>query len=185
MKLCATLVLGLSVVMLTQPAQARDRGANPVLYQQYASSHIPKFRGHKRAFPKHVRPPGKRVFIFSPRSKAWAAYAPNGRLVGYGRASGGATWCRDVGRPCRTVRGTFRVYRKGSARCRSGKYPLPRGGAPMPYCMFFYKSYGIHGSPNVPNYNASHGCIRVKTRAAAWLSRYFIRHGTTVVVTSY
>lgn len=55
----------------------------------------------------------------------------------------------------------------------------------MPYCMFFRGNYAIHGSPDVPNYNASHGCIRVLPSAARWLSRNFIRIGTTVIVRSY
>lgn len=144
-----------------------------------------RYRGAKRAFPSRISPPGVRLFIFSPRKRAWAAYLPNGRLVGYGRASGGASWCRDIGRSCRTPRGTYRIYSKGSAGCRSSRYPKPRGGAPMPYCMFFSKYYAIHGSPDVPNRNASHGCIRVKPRAARWLSHNFITIGTRVVITSY
>jgi lipoprotein-anchoring transpeptidase ErfK/SrfK len=51
--------------------------------------------------------------------------------------------------------------------------------------MFFSKHYAIHGSPDVPNRNASHGCIRVKPRDAAWLHRHFIRMGTKVIVKSY
>lgn len=144
-----------------------------------------KYRGLKRAFPSRISPPGVRLFIFSPRHKAWGAYLPNGVLVGYGRASGGASWCRDVGRSCRTPRGSFRVFSKGSAACKSSRYPRPRGGAPMPYCMFFSKYYAIHGSPDVPNRNASHGCIRVKPKAARWLRNNFITIGTRVVVTSY
>jgi hypothetical protein len=50
-----------------------------------------RFHGLKRAFPYRISPPGVRLFIFSPRKKAWAAYLPNGKLVGYGRASGGAS----------------------------------------------------------------------------------------------
>ncbi len=150
-----------------------------------ASSSGSTFRGRRRSFPSRIKAPGRRVFIFSPRRRAWAAYSPAGQLVGYGRASGGANWCRRLGRPCRTPRGTFRISRKGSVGCRSGKYPRPRGGAPMPYCMFFMRAYAIHGSPDVPDHNASHGCIRVKKPAAAWLHRNFIRIGTKVVVTSY
>lgn len=149
------------------------------------SSSSVRYHGTKRAFPNQIRAPGVRTFIFSPRAKAWGAYSPSGRLVGYGRASGGANWCRDIGRSCRTPRGTFRVMRKGSPSCRSSRYPLPRGGARMPYCMFYSKYYAIHGSYNVPNYNASHGCIRVTPKAARWLSNNFITIGTKVVVTSY
>ncbi len=151
--------------------------------KRYSSSGT--YRGIVRAFPRRIRPPGRRVFIFSPKYKAWGAYNATGQLVGYGRASGGANWCKKLGRPCRTPRGTFTLHRKGSSSCRSGRYPRPRGGAPMPYCMFFKTQYAIHGSPYVPNYNASHGCIRVKVPAAYWLHRNFMRYGTRVIVTSY
>lgn len=126
------------------------------------------------------------AFVFSPRAKKWYAYK-NGRLINSGRASGGKHYCPDVGRSCRTPVGHFRVYSKGSASCVSSKYPLNRRKprAKMPYCMFFRGGYGIHGSYNVPNYNASHGCIRVRPAAARWLHRSFIRHGTRVIVRSY
>ena len=151
----------------------------------HVSSLGTQFHGLKRAFPGRITPPGKRLFIFSPKHNAWAAYLPNGRLLGYGKASGGSHWCKDIGRSCRTPRGSFTVVSRGSAGCRSSRYPRPKGGAPMPYCMFFNKHYAIHGSPNVPNHNASHGCIRVKPKAAKWLRFNFITIGTKVVVTSY
>ncbi len=140
---------------------------------------------YRSGFAKHRKATGRRVFIFSPRMRAWAAYDANGRLVRTGRASGGANYCRDVRRACRTPRGVFYVRSKGSPGCRSSRYPKGRGGAPMPYCMFYSKYYAIHGSPNVPRYNASHGCIRVLPSAARWLSRNFIRIGTQVIVLPY
>jgi L,D-transpeptidase catalytic domain len=127
---------------------------------------------------------GGRVFVFNPRHNYWAAYK-SGRLVGKGRASGGKSYCPDVGRRCLTPRGHFRVYSKGPASCKSSKYPVGRGGAKMPYCMFFYRGYAIHGSYNVPRRNASHGCIRVRPNAARWLSRQFMQHGTKVIVKPY
>lgn len=143
------------------------------------------YRHRSRGFPAKRKATGNRVFIFSPRMKAWAAYDANGNLVRTGRASGGKHYCRDVGRSCRTPRGVFRIISKRGPKCRSSRYPVGKGGAPMPYCMFFSKYYAIHGSPDVPNYNASHGCVRVIPSAARWLSRNFIRIGTTVIVTSY
>ncbi len=138
-----------------------------------------------RSFPRWQDGTGNKVFIFDPKKLAWGAYNNRGRLVASGRASGGANYCRDVGRACRTPRGEFKVHRKGSSYCRSGKYPLPRGGAPMPHCMHFYRGYAIHGSPDVPNRNASHGCIRVLPKDAKWLNKNFIDVGTTVVVRPY
>lgn len=136
-------------------------------------------------FPKRINPPGVRVFVFSPRYRGWAAYLPDGTRVGYGKANGGSHWCSEIGRPCRTPVGTFQVLSKGSPGCVSNKYPLPSGGAPMPYCMRFHGGYAIHGSPGISNNNSSHGCIRVHTPAARWLSNNFMRIGTRVKIMGY
>jgi len=128
----------------------------------------------------------RRTIVFNPKKLRWYAYNEHGRLVKSGRASGGAHYCRDVGRACRTPTGTFYIYSKGGYGCKSSKYPRPRGGAKMPYCMHFHKAgYAIHGSYDLPNRNASHGCIRVHPKAAKWMSRHFVRHGTRVIVKSY
>lgn len=131
--------------------------------------------------PKHP----KGTFIFDPRNLRWAAYDAEGRLIRTGRASGGSGYCPDVNRSCHTPGGKFAVFSKGSANCKSSRYPLPNGGAPMPYCMFFTSNYAIHGSYEVPNYNASHGCIRVIPSDARWLHQSFIQHGTRVIVKPY
>jgi hypothetical protein len=131
-----------------------------------------------------VRSVNPTVFVFDPKRYTWAAYR-DGRLVRSGRASGGANYCKDVGRSCRTPRGKFRVYSLGSEDCKSGKYPKPNGGAAMPHCMFFHGGYAIHGSPHVPLDNASHGCIRVTPKDASWLRKSFIKVGTEVVVRPY
>lgn len=159
-----------------------------VLAASQSGYYTSKFHGSTRAFPSNIRPPGAKIFVFSPKYKAWAAYWPDGRLAGYGRASGGSNWCKEIGRVCRTPRGAFSIRSKGGYECYSSKYPLPRGGAHMPYCMFFHKGYAIHGAPPqyVPsNANVSHGCIRVTTDAARWLRDNFLSIGTRVYVTSY
>jgi len=128
----------------------------------------------------------KGTIVFNPRESTFAAYDSNGDLVKSGQASGGMSWCNDVGRSCRTPVGTFRVFRKGSADCISNKYPLEDGGgAPMPHCMYFNGGYAIHGSYYVPNRPASHGCIRVTPSNAEWLHSNFVRVGTVVKVRSY
>lgn len=125
------------------------------------------------------------VIVFDPKHYTYAAYR-NGKLVRTGRASGGATFCKDVGRPCKTPTGKFRVHSLGSADCKSGKYPKPNGGAPMPYCMHFTAAgHALHGSPHVPLDNASHGCIRVSPKDAKWLRHNFVKVGTEVVVRPY
>lgn len=124
------------------------------------------------------------VFIFSPQTLSWKA-VKNGKVIRTGRASGGRSYCPDIRRSCRTPSGVYRVISKGGANCVSTRYPLGGGGAKMPYCMFFSKYYAIHGSYEVPNYNASHGCIRVVPSDALWLRNNFINIGTKVVVQSY
>ncbi len=126
----------------------------------------------------------QKVFVFNPRTLMWYAY-DNGQLVNSGRASGGAGYCKDINRSCRTPSGTYAVRSIGGPGCKSTRYPLPNGGAPMGYCMHFSKFYAIHASNSVPNYNASHGCIRVQPADARWLSQNFMRIGTKVVVKPY
>ncbi len=124
-------------------------------------------------------------FVFDPKRTSWYAYE-DGQLIASGNASGGANYCPDRHRPCHTPTGFFHVISKGGANCKSNIYPLPHGGAPMPFCMFFSKNYAIHGAASVPQgRNASHGCIRVRPSAAIWLSKNFIDIGTTVIVKSY
>jgi hypothetical protein len=124
------------------------------------------------------------TFIFNPRTLTWKAVS-DGKVIKSGKAVGGSRYCRDIGRSCRTPSGTYQVLSKGGAGCTSSRYPVGRGGAKMPYCMFFSKNYAVHGSYEMPNYNASHGCIRVQPDAARWLNQNFMHIGTTVVVQPY
>ena len=79
------------------------------------------------------------------------------------------------------------MINKEGAGCISHKFPLKtHGGAKTPYCMHFHpKGYAIHGYHEVPNYNASHGCIRVLPADAKWLNLNFLKVGSTVIVVPY
>ncbi len=125
------------------------------------------------------------TFVFNPNTLNWKAIDENGTVIRTGRGSGGMKYCRDVRRGCKTPSGVYRIISKGGPSCRSSRYPVGRGGAPMPYCMFFSKYYAIHGSYDVPDRNASHGCIRVEPEDARWLSHNFVRIGTKVIVKPY
>lgn len=125
------------------------------------------------------------TFIYDPKQLKWAAYAADGTLVASGKGSGGNNYCSDVKRGCRTPVGQFAVYHKGPVECRSTKFPIGKGGAYMPHCMFFKGGYAIHGATNLPEYNASHGCVRVHPTAAKWLYENFVRPGTKVVILPY
>lgn len=135
-------------------------------------------------FDKQIDPPGERMIIVSLSDLAWGAYDEQGSLVSWGPVSGGKQYCPDVGRRCTTTTGTFSIYRKGSGDCVSTKFPVDRGGAPMPYCMFFNGGFALHGSYEVPGYNASHGCVRLFVNDAKWLNQDFVDEGVPVIVKS-
>lgn len=150
------------------------------------TSYADRYRGFYNArFPGQIRAVGYKFFVFSPRMRQWAAYDASGNLVQTGRANGGSGYCADLGRPCPSPRGWFSVHSKGAFSCVSRKFPVGRGGAPMPYCMFFNGGYAIHGSPGIGINNTSHGCIRVTTASAEWLSNNFMTVGTRVLVLPY
>lgn len=115
---------------------------------------------------------------------AWGAYDDEGNLVKWGKASGGKNYCADIKRGCKTITGTFTIYRKQGPECKSNRFPVGKGGAPMPYCMHFHNAYAMHGG-QVPNYNASHGCVRLLRQDAQWLNEEFVRVGRTRVNITY
>lgn len=125
------------------------------------------------------------TFVFNPRTHSWAAINQQGKVIRSGRASGGRNYCPDIHRSCRTPTGSYTIVSKGGPDCRSSRYPVGRGGAEMPYCMFFSQYYAVHGSYEVPHYNASHGCIRVIPSDARWLNHNFMKIGTRVIVKPY
>ena len=91
----------------------------------------------------------------------------------------------NLHRRCHTPVGIFHVYGKGNAHCKSSKFPIDRPGAPMPWCMYFYHGFAVHGSYEVRNYNASHGCIRIQPADAYWLSHNLIQIGSVIIVKPY
>lgn len=137
------------------------------------------------ALPRQVNPPGERLIIVDPRSHQWGAYDASGRLVRSGVAAAGANWCKDIQQPCRTQTGTFRIRSLGGPGCKSPSFPLPRGGAPMPYCMYFNAGQALHGSPHVARANISHGCVRMYPSDARWLRYNFATIGTLVEIMPY
>jgi lipoprotein-anchoring transpeptidase ErfK/SrfK len=79
-----------------------------------------------------------------------------------------------------TVIGTFRIYVKYRSAAMSGPgYYLPN----VPYIMYFYKGYGLHGTYWHNNFGTpmSHGCVNFRTDDAAFLYK-FTSVGTIVHV---
>lgn len=128
-------------------------------------------------FPIRIAPFNRTLVLVDLEIGAFAAYNSFGSLVHWGPISAGRDWCPDVGRGCHTPVGTYYVQSKGGPDCHSSKYPIPNGGAPMPYCMYFRGGYALHASAEVPGYNASHGCVRLFYEDARWLNKDFIELG--------
>lgn len=149
--------------------------------------HYTKDSRGRNYFPTHIKATGERLFVFDPKASAWAAYDEEGNRVMTGAGSAGVDFCEeDSNRSCRTITGTFKVYNKHGLECRSGEYPVDtKGGAKMPYCMYFYQGFTIHAAYEVPEHPSSHGCVRVFPSAAKWLNEEFMRIGTKVIILAY
>lgn len=145
------------------------------------------------SFPSTIPAEGQKKIIVDPNIHMWGAYNEDGKLVKTGMATAGKNYCRDIGRPCRTKIGTFRIYSLGESGCYSHKFPVGRGGAPMPYCMFFNNGQALHGSHQVVAGNISHGCVRLRVKDAKWLRYNFAEEptrrneklGTLVIIKPY
>jgi lipoprotein-anchoring transpeptidase ErfK/SrfK len=79
-----------------------------------------------------------------------------------------------------TVTGTFSIWHKTPLQAMSGPgYYLPN----VPYVMYFYKDYGIHGTYWHNNFGTpmSHGCVNLTIPDSEWLYNW-ASYGTTVKV---
>ncbi len=79
-----------------------------------------------------------------------------------------------------TVTGVYRIYVKYESTLMYGDdYYLPN----VPYVMYFYEGYGLHGTYWHNNFGhpMSHGCVNLRTDEAGWLFD-FASVGTTVSV---
>jgi hypothetical protein len=143
-------------------------------------------KNYAERLPQHISTTEPTVLV-DPRVHAWGAYDASGDLIRAGLASAGGNWCPDIHRACHTKPGVFRVFLLGNASCKSSRYPIPRGGAPMPYCMYFNRNQALHGSPasHVVEGNVSHGCVRMHVQDANWLRHNFVNVGTKVIIKPY
>ncbi len=182
-----TLVSASLVSLLLSSCSYYSRTNNVTINYQSNNSNstIREVVDYRERLPSSISTYGQRTILVDPNVHAWGAYNSNGQLVRAGLATAGNSWCPDIKRPCRTKSGSFRINSLGSASCKSSIYPLPRGGAPMPYCMFFNGNQGLHGSYNVVEGNQSHGCVRMRVDDAEWVRFNFANIGTRVVVRPY
>lgn len=185
MRITEVAVVALMIISLLAfplSAYSRHRYARNVSSGNFASR-----------MPQHIPAPGEKLIIVNPNVHAWGAYDASGTLIHGGIATSGSNYCPDLHRRCHTRSGSFRIYSLGSAGCISHKFPLPRGGAPMPYCMFFNGGQGIHGSHELADANLSHGCVRIQVNEARWLRYNFVDgpnssngyRGTKIIIKPY
>ncbi len=133
-------------------------------------------------FDAYIEPGYSNLIMIDLDELAWGAYSAEGELLKWGPISGGKEYCADVKLPCPTLPGDFTIYRAGTVKCKSKKFPIGKGGARMPWCMFYDGGFAIHGSYEVPGYHASHGCVRTFIEDARWLNRNFIHLNWTRVI---
>jgi hypothetical protein len=163
------------------PAPEREAWPDPE-----AQCQAPELTMSERlALLQNQKNPDRKLLIYDPKLLAFGAYDNDGRLLRWGPGVGGASYCADIGRSCRTKTGVTFIRHKRGRYARSNRYPLPNGGAPVPYFMEFWPQYGFHASANVPGRHASHGCVRLFFEDARWLNEEFAEIGTKVIVRPY
>jgi hypothetical protein len=102
-----------------------------------------------------------------------SAYAYRGEILVSSFVVSTGTWLHP------TVTGTFNVYLIFRYADMAGPgYYLPD----VPYVMYFYESYGLHGTYWHHNFGTpmSHGCINFTIPDAGWLFNNWITFGTVV-----
>jgi L,D-transpeptidase ErfK/SrfK len=158
----------------------------PLLYRHWLV--VPKDMDHINymnlsPLPRHIDTHEASIYV-DLSVFAFGAYDAQGNLVYWGPAAGGEPLCsNDLTKSCESAYGTYRIYRKEGADCTSSEYPVEtKGGASMPYCMFYYKGFAIHGSSLVGFAPKSKGCVRLFYDDAKWLSQNFVKIGTKITV---
>jgi hypothetical protein len=175
----AYFLYGAIAILLTSCA---SMGNGPNNARHHPQSSLPA--DYASRLPSHIKT-GEKTILVDPNVHAWGAYGSNGDLVKAGIATSGAEYCPDIHRACKTKSGTFRIYSLGSPKCKSTLFPVGRGGAPMPYCMYFHGGQALHGSYEVADANISHGCVRMEVSDADWVRHDFANVGTKVIVRPY
>jgi hypothetical protein len=175
-------VLLLSIVCMAISSCASRPSATPGPFVSTYNSY-----DYAARIPQQINATGEKVVVVYPTVYTWGAYNEEGDLIRAGIATSGGKWCEDLGRPCQTSVGTFRIRSLGDGSCISTRYPLPNGGGLMPYCMYFSGNMALHGSPDgaVVEDNISHGCVRMLIPDAEWLRYNFASRGTKVIVQPY
>lgn len=106
-----------------------------------------------------IAEPGKTIIVVISEQKVYA-YEDNILLAEFLSSTG--TWQHP------TVIGKYAIWIKLESTTMDGPgYYLPD----VPYTMYFYQGYGLHGTYWHENFGTpmSHGCVNLKTENAEWL----------------
>lgn len=147
------------------------------------SSRRGSFSG-RGSMPQQIASKGRVIIVDLCKHKL-GAYI-DGSLVKSCPISGGARFCPDIGRSCRSPVGSFAVHSKKRMHY-SSRYPVERWKprAAMPNSLFFNGGYAIHATTSyIRGRHESHGCIRTTHSCSNWLFS-FARIGTRVRVKPY
>jgi len=112
------------------------------------------------AAPQYASGDGERWIDVDLTNQAVYAYEGNTVVNSFIVSTG--TWIHQ------TVTGQNKIY----VKIRSGNMHGPGYFLPdVPYIMYFYKGYGLHGTYWHHNFGTpmSHGCVNLETNDAAWL----------------
>lgn len=112
--------------------------------------------------PVEIAPSERWIDVNLTEQRAYA-YEGNALIRSFWISSG--TWQHP------TITGQYRIYVKYETADMTGPdYYLPD----VPYVMYFYKGYGIHGTYWHSNFGApmSHGCINLSIEDAQWLFEF-------------
>jgi L,D-transpeptidase catalytic domain len=127
--------LGLAVLAFRKEnGMDRTTNATPSIFRTLAK--------HRGGFK--LRYPGAGKHVEVDISKQTMALANHGKAQYIFHVSTGAP-------ATPTITGHYSIYQKTPGRLPDGMY----------YSSFWHNGYAIHGYPEVPTYNASHGCVRV------------------------
>ncbi len=152
-----------------QAAAAPQSTETPVVMSMEMVADVPAYQPAKQPVPPSSNAPlpvpaadgsGARWIDVDLTSQMVYAYAGDTVVNSFLVSTG--TWLTP------TVTGQYHIYVKYRSAPMSGPgYYLPD----VPYIMYFYKGYGLHGTYWHSNFGTpmSHGCVNLRTDEAAWL----------------
>lgn len=156
-------------VIYTSPTPTPQAHAEDIKPSKQASLSLPEvdsdldfvsFRYHSWDIPDEISYKNDLWIEVDLTNQILYAYRDNQIINGFKISSGTGSYP--------TVTGTYKIFSKYPAIRMTGPgYDLPD----VPYTMFFYKGYALHGTYWHNNFGTpmSHGCVNMETKDAFWI----------------